>query len=343
MLQVVNASPFAVGKAVLLSPAGEHIWTVCVKGTYRFDFEGSLSLHSTQEPVCQQPIFAGEPGRSTMLRDAELVAEHPGSAITLNARAHSPSGRAEAYVDVQLAVGQLRHALRVYGDRSYHGKTFGGVRVSDPKPFTSMPIVYERAFGGVDPETQIPLSHNPVGTGYATSVRSALGLQLPNVTAVDERAHEHAKQRLPAGLCAIAPSWSPRKELAGTADEKWAETRAPLWPADWNPWHCNAAPGPLQTKQKLRGGEAVTLINLASQAELRFQLPRVFFDMRTKFPNGYVRNEVGLDRVIIEPEKQLLVMVWRSALNCGRDARRVSVTYVDTKLNIQSGQRHGTA
>jgi len=343
MLQVVNASPFATGKAVLLSPAGEHIWTVCVKGTYHFDFDGSLSLHSTQEPVCQQPVYAREPGNSTMLRDCELVVEHPGSAITLNARAHSPSGRAEAFVDVQVAVGPVRLALRVYGDRSYHGRTLRGVRVSDPVPFTSMPIVYERAFGGVDPETGLPLPQNPVGTGYATSDKAASGLRLPNVTALYEKEQGFADLRLPAGLCAIAPSWSPRKELAGTADEKWIETRAPLWPGDWNALHCNAAPGQLQTKQKLHGGETVSLINLASQNELNFQLPRVFFDMRTKFPNGYVRNEVGLDRVIIEPEKQRLVMVWRSALNCGRDARRVVVTYVDTKLNTQSGQRDGTA
>lgn len=343
MLQIVNASPFAVDRAVLLSPAGEHIWTVCVKGTYRFDLDGSLSLHPRQEPVCRQPVFAGALGSSTMLRDAELVVEHPGSAITLNACAHAPSGRPESCVDVQVTVGPVRHSLRIYGDRTYGEISGGGNRVSHPGQFTSMPIIYERAFGGVDPETGLPFPHNPVGTGYATSEKAAAGLRLPNVTALDEGSLDHTRPRLPAGLCAIPSNWSPRKEMAGTADESWAETRAPLWPADWNPLYCNAAPGPLQTRHKLHGGETVTLINLSRQPELRFRLPRVFFDMRTKVSNGYVRHDVGLDRVIVEPELQRLVLVWRSTLNCGRDARRVAVTYVDTKLNIKSRQRNGIA
>ena len=343
MLQVINATPFATGRAVLLSAHGEHIWTVAIKATYRIEEDGKLSLAEQPEPVFHHAVYLGAPGASSLVRDAELVVEHPGTAITLNAKAYAPSGRPEYSVDVAVGVGQIQHQLKIIGDRTWQPRLLGGVHMSDPQRFIDMPICYERAFGGVDPGTRSAAPQNPVGTGYASSARAAKGVRLPNVELPTEPIERPDRHLPPAGFGAIAPSWTPRKELGGTADEQWAQTRAPLWPADWSPWHCNAAPKPLQSPTKLRGGERVVLVNLSSRPRLEFSLPRVFFDVRTKLSNGSVSNEVGLDRVIIEPEHRRLVMVWRSALNCGPDARRVSTTYVDTKRDIHTGRNDGTA
>jgi len=342
MLQLVNATPFAAHRAVLLAPNGAQVWTVCIKAVYRFDAGGRLTLHEQQEAVALAAAYSGQPGQSSLLRDSEVVVDHPGTAVTLNASAFAPGARAAHSVDVSVAVGALHHRLRVVGDRHWERGPKGSLRASEPQPFVSMPIRYERAFGGVDPASGVALATNPVGTGHATSVKAAVGLSLPNVEFVDAPQPRPDSDALPAGFGAIAPAWSPRRELAGTADDNWAQTRAPLWPADWSPWHHNAAPGPLQAAAKLKGGEPVTLLNLASTARLDFKLPRVFFDVRTRRDGRYVNNDVGLDRLIIEPDQSRLVMVWRSALDCGPDARGVEVTYVDTKRDLRTGRKDGT-
>lgn len=341
MLQLVNATPFTTHRTVLLSQQGSQVWTVCIKGTYRFDMQGHLKLHESQEPVALYPTYSGEPGQSSLLRDGEVVVDHPGTAVTLNASAHAPGGRATPTVEVGVVVGRLQHRLRVVGDRSWQRGRRGRWEHSDARPFVTLPICYERAFGGADPATGIALASNPVGTGHTRSVHHAAGLPLPNIEFIDAPPPQPDSAMLPAGFGAIAPGWSPRRELAGTADEEWAATRAPLWPADWSPWHHNAAPPALQSAHKLKGGEPVTLTHLASISPLTFSLPRVFFDVRTRIGGRFVANEVGLDRVIIEPDQQRLVMVWRCSLDCGPDARRVEVTYVDTKTDLRTGRKDG--
>jgi hypothetical protein len=342
MLQIVNATPFAVHRGILLSLEGAHLWTVCIKGTYRLPDDGRVTLHDQQEPVTPSPIFLGKPGGSTLLRENEFVCDHPGTAVTLNASAQVPGGKAVTQLEVGVSVGSLRHRLRVVGDRAW---AFGRLRrlvVTAPQPFVRMPITWERAYGGVDQRTGVAHAANPIGRGWFTEPMDAVGTALPNIEWPHAPTPEPGGPAEPAGLCAVAASWSPRLELAGTADEDWAATRAPLWPQDWNPWHHNAAVRALQSPAKLRGGEEVVLTNLSPSAHLRFRLPRVHFDLRTKFIDGRtVQNAVGLDRVIIEPDAQRLVMVWRSTLDCGRDGRRVSSSWLDTKADLRTGRKDG--
>ncbi len=77
-----------------------------------------------------------------------------------------------------------------------------------PRPFASMPIVYERAFGGPAVED------NPVGTGAVP------GSALPNV--VDPQ-----NPHRPAGFGPIARHWGPRRRLLAGIDphSRWSRRR----------------------------------------------------------------------------------------------------------------------
>ena len=342
MLQLINATPFAVHRGVLLSPEGAHLWTICIKGTYALAHDGRIAIHEKQESVSHHPLFLGEPGRSSLLRDNEFVCDHPGTAVTLNATAHAPSEKEVTQLEVGVRLGSLTHRLRVVGDRSWGSRLGKRLVPSAPQPFVRMPITWERAYGGVCPRTGAAHAANPIGRGWFTEPADAVGTALPNVEWPDAPTAAPGTALEPAGMCAVAASWSPRRQWAGTADEHWASTRAPLWPEDWNPWYHNAAVRALQSPTKLRGGEEVLLTHLSPSPELRFRLPRVHFDLRTRFADGRtVTGEVGLDRVIIEPDAQRLVMVWRSALDCGRDGRRVSSSWLDTKTDLRTGRKDG--
>ncbi|KYF68483.1 hypothetical protein BE11_50380 [Sorangium cellulosum] len=62
-----------------------------------------------------------------------------------------------------------------------------------------------------------------------------------------------------------------------------------------------------------------------------FRLPRVEVVVHTWIAGERIRQRVRLDRVIVEPDEQKLVLVWRSALDCGTEARKIARSIVTTK------------
>ena len=108
--------------------------------------------------------------------------------MILLGHAHVPSlSSTEVYV--RLRAGPLNKTVRVTGDR-YWVKAFGMVSTSSPEPFESIPLIYERAFGGWDRSHPDPDKHtfeqrNPVGTGFRSKHgRFEEGIRLPNLEAV---------------------------------------------------------------------------------------------------------------------------------------------------------------
>lgn len=328
MLQLTNDTAFQTARAVLLDGRGSQIWVVVVKATFRFDEGGHVSLHEAQEPVHGAPVYAGEPGASSLLRDAEIVAQHPGTDVTLNATAYVPEGREATEVDAGVAVADLRRSVRVFGDRVWEQGVFG-LRKTPSAPFRTMPICYERAFGGRDAGGEE--ARNPIGRGFATDPRDLAGSPLPNIEDPTALIEDARSRPAPAGLGAIPPQWSPRRELAGTFDEAWQARRAPLWPEDFDPRHHRSAPPGLWSERHLIGGEPVTLWHLTPVPVVSFRLPRVEVVVHTWIAGERIRQRVRLDRVILEPDERKLVLVWRSSLDCGTEARKIARSIVTTK------------
>lgn len=339
MLEVINATPFSFEKTVQYNEHGEHIWIVGIKGTYDLHPDGTLALCKKQEPCNAYPVYFGEAGKSTLKRDAELVVYHPGTDIILNGTAYAPNGEAAKSMDVGMSVGPVRKAFRVFGERHWESGIVG-MNISSPKPFESLRLDYEHAYGGKISDDE-HYSANPVGRGFAQSSASLKNTLLPQIEDAAHLIHSWGDRPPPAGLSAIPSQWTPRKELAGTADERWKRTRAPLLPEDFDPQcFCSAAPG-MNTGKPLSGGEDVLLWHLTQQDKFTFRLPKVFFNVRSKVNGQLVRNPVQLDRIIIEPDDAKLVMGWRMALNMGRDVRRLNSTYIDTKRNVKTGLLYG--
>jgi hypothetical protein len=332
MLQLTNYTPYKAERAVLLDRDGNQVWVVVVKATFHLDERGRPERHDDQEAVCLAPVYQGEAGRTSLLRECEMVAEHPGTDVTLNATAHAPGGEAVRGLDVSVAVGPVKKTLRVTGDRFWY-LGFLRPRKTRPEPFEAMPITYERAFGGSSGDEYEP--RNPIGTGFAVSQADADGKALPNVEDPADRVRIVASRPRPAGLGAIPAGWSPRSEYGGTYDDEWARERLPLLPLDYDPRHQQSAHPDLVSARPLRGGEPVVLRNLTPDSLLSFRLPRVYLTVDTFGKGIALRQAVQLDRVIIEPDERKLVLVWRSSLKCGANARAIRETVVDTKPYLE--------
>jgi hypothetical protein len=165
MLQLKNDTPF--GAAIALFPNRDAIDTLYVVA------RGTLALSPRFEPITPriQPlltdVYFGEPETSSLKYTSELHIGKPGCDVVLIGQAWAPEGRpaAEQYVVVSLA--GRRKMVRVIGDRVWQR----GGRPSRPEPFQSMPLVYERAFGGMhkvsDNAPVLVEDRNPVGVGFA--------------------------------------------------------------------------------------------------------------------------------------------------------------------------------
>ena len=203
--------------------------------------------------------YIGEPGQSSIRRDGQSSYTKPATDIYVCGDACALNGQPVTGMNVNIRVGPCAADLRVQGDRVWLRAATLGVAPSDPMPFVTMPLVWERAYGGVATSSteQRPAfePRNPIGCGLETNPDDAIGKPVPNI--------EHPRQPLkrvtdrpqPVGVGPIARHWHPRVSYAGTYDEAWRRMRAPLWPHDFDERFFCSAPTYLQASPHLTGGE----------------------------------------------------------------------------------------
>jgi hypothetical protein len=344
MWAVENRTPFAVEGSWVQDKDANTIWLVVVKATFNIQPDGSARLSENQVPVFLIGEPSGELGKSSLIYEADLLGLKQSTDILVNGNAWVPGGKRAASVDVQLTVGSIKKRLRVFGERVWERGIIGGIRISSTEAFESKPITYERAYGGWDCSAPEPADHrlesrNPVGTGFAIRAENCVGKRLPNVEYPDQLIDSWRDRPLPAGLNAIDCSWSPRRELAGTYDENWQQTRFPLWAEDFDPRYNNCAPADQQVQGFLRCGEAIELINLSANGRLGFNLPRIYPVFRTRFGSERVDHPGQLCTVIIEPDAPRVIMVWQTSLLCNHRMDDLDETIVKEASHLHRALR----
>ncbi|WAS97250.1 DUF2169 family type VI secretion system accessory protein [Nannocystis punicea] len=321
-----NRTSFAAGRNWTRDKDGVHWWIVAVKATFDVNHQGRAILADVQPPPVLAPEYFGDPGASSLRHDSDLLAPKPGTDVLAVAHAHAPGGRPAPTVPVSLRVGALSKQLLVHGERTYDSL---GVGLSAPQRFITHPIRYEYAFGGFDaadpdPARQRMDARNPVGRGF---VRKSLSRAGQPAHAVEYPDGDPATVG-PAGFGPIDPSWSPRRELAGTYDARWEQTRRPLLPDDYDPEFAMSAP----TDQRADGpvlGERVELLNMTPEGTFRVEVPRIALAFITRFGARRQEQPARLTALILEPEERRLSLVWQSCLRVSAvDADYLDVTEI---------------
>ena len=321
-----NQTSFAAERGFLQDRHGALIWIVAIKGTFVLGPDGEFKAADDPLPVELAPKYRGEPGASSLLSEADFTLPKPTADILLEGSAHAPSAKAAARVDVRLSVGEINKSLRVFGDRTWKEGIFGPTMTA-PEPFVTMPIVYERAYGGTeskekaaDPLKRAAERRNPVGIGFCSKQEDAIGRNLPNVEDPTDLISSWKSRPRPAGFGAIARDWSPRFELAGTYGQAWRDQRCPLLPDDFQERFHQTAPVDQQAPKPLLGGERVELENLTPDGGMQsFRLPRFKFAIRTEFQGGEAIDQgsgVSIQTLTLEPGKKRLILVWQASLLC---------------------------
>jgi hypothetical protein len=257
--------------------ANHRAWlTIVVKATW------TIEAHPKVAPI-PIPIFVGdqfesdEPTASVRF-ETDMVPFKPCADVVLVGRAHAPAGEPVTQLVAGLRVGALRHVVAVIGDRVWQWQLNGSPTMSKPRPFTSMDLVYERAFGGIDGPGAMYCKENLAGTGFiGRQTRERVeGLRLPNLEDPRNLITSWDTRPVPVGFGFYGRGWNPRLTYAGTYDDAYVKDRHPLPPVDISHRFFNGASPDLQVDGYLIGNEDVALLNVCPhEPEARFRLPGV--------------------------------------------------------------------
>ena len=328
-------------------PDGTPILSVMGKATYTIG-PGKASPADEPLELVTEDVYADtdNPLYSEVAAETDLIFYKPSTDVVVTGCVCAPKGKQAYHLDCEVSVGPLRKVVRVYGDRSARLKAFGGVAISDPKPFSQMPLGYKKAYGGQCLKkngTIVSFFPNPIGVGFAIKggiSEDAEELAVPNLedpafpvttdNLLVSKFEEWVNAPTPASLGWTRRNFYPRYTFMGVLPEfldvalKNREEMSKKYPElakteikkmDFRAYQ-GASDG-LWGKQLL-GGEKVKLVYLDPKyPTLEFELPTERPTMTMNIGDGDVELEPALQTVVIDKEKNILTMLWRGLMEYG--------------------------
>ncbi|MAK89986.1 MAG: hypothetical protein CMI13_01940 [Oleibacter sp.] len=203
---------------------------------------------------------------------------------------------------VSVEIAGQKKTLNVFGDREW----LAGIP-SSPVPVSSVPLIYEFAFGGPD------YADNPIGKGHSAN-------QLPNIELAGQTIGSNSKAYVPAGFGPYDPSWPDRARYQGTYNQRYLETSYPGYPKDMDWRLFMTAPADQQLKQFWRGDESFGLHNMHPERPLiTSSLPDLKVRAFVLEKNGdaspaFSETDLHLDTLWFFPDKDIVQMIWRGGM-----------------------------
>jgi hypothetical protein len=329
MLQFRNRTGLAGTVFAAPDPDGVDTLFTVVKGTFDID---SGRPADEQIPVLLKDEYHGEPAASSIRLPSDVSLVKPATDVVLIGSAHAPGGRPGYYVDVSLRVAALTRQVRVFGDRVWENAG-AGLMPAAPALFETMPLIWERAYGGMEQTERGSAgdARNPVGRGYrAPDSRVAVqGAPLPNLEDPHDPIGSPDHVPVPSCFAPVCSHWEPRRSFAGTYDAVWQRERAPYLPKDFDPSFFQIAPPGLVNAGYLIGGEPVEILGATHDGALRFRLPTGRVRSTYHVRGREETRPCNLDTVIFLPGERRVVLVWRSAYRCDKSVLSVGEVVAD--------------
>ena len=320
MLQLENQTPFKAAIAVLPDRFGIDTLYVIVKGTVTL--RPTLSLAQEQVPPTLADEYYADPAASSLRYGSEMHIGKSGTDVLLIGSAWARGRRPVQRMQVGMSAADRRKTILVSGDRVWRDG-----RPSDPRPFESMPLVWERAFGGLHRRGEQVLAdeRNPVGCGFAggRSAADMQGLAVPNLEDPTAPLQQIGQVPAPACLAPIAPSWLPRRAYAGTYDERWQRARAPYLPDDFDPRFFQCAAREFAFDRYLQGGEEVQVTGVTPDGPIEFSVPNARLTVAVTIGGATQEPAANLETLSIEPDENRACFTWRASVSCDRNALKV--------------------
>src|SRR5262245_45450574 len=111
MWQVDNRTPFAAERGWVRDRNGAEVWLVAVKCTFDIKPDGSTVVSEKQPPALRVPEYHGEPGKSSIKYEADLVLTKATTDVSVVGHAYVPAGKMATELEVGFRVGPVRKLL----------------------------------------------------------------------------------------------------------------------------------------------------------------------------------------------------------------------------------------
>jgi hypothetical protein len=313
-----NSTPFVSESLLLADEEGVPQFVLLVQATFSIQSTGELPLLEEQAPIVMEGAWYGDPATSSLRWEPQMAFIKPATDVILLGHAHSPAlGVTEMQVGIR--IGPVSKIARVVGDR-FLIKRQGATAMSAPRPFETIPLRYERAFGGWDRRAADPSEHrceqrNPVGVGFrAVPSDTDDEVRLPNIEYETQPFRTYGDTPAPAGFGFLGANWMPRLAYAGTYDEQWDTQRKPLLPWDFDRRFFNAASVGLVAPGYLTGDEPAVVIGASPEGRITFNLPGIpppecLVALRGR---NRISLDAQLDTVVVDMDDRRLTLLWRS-------------------------------
>ncbi|MGB6054435.1 MAG: DUF2169 domain-containing protein [Burkholderiaceae bacterium] len=270
-----------------------------------FRFEQSDMAHLGSEPELWQAV-------ADALGSAVLDEGYPKptAEFKVYGRAYAPGGSPVQEMQVSACIGTLSKQLWVSGDRHFNAAGL----ISTAKPFVSMPLTPEHAFGGEG------AAANPLGKG-ACAVKLADGREkwpLPNVEAPRQRMANRGDIVEPAGFWGFPAGTPLRDRHLGKFDDSWIKRTWPHLPDDTQLEFFHTAPADQRSTGYFVGNEAIELRGMhPRRSTLQTRLPglraRCFIHRReSEGKETFGEIDARLDTVWLFPELECGIVLYRA-------------------------------
>ncbi|MCB9877491.1 MAG: DUF2169 domain-containing protein [Planctomycetes bacterium] len=300
-----NLTPFFWGPRITSRTPPQPEMAVCVRGVFRLAPGQPLAV--VEDPM-QQGFMSGDTfapddidQQGALLHASDFADWKLHAELLLRGSCHPPGGNATV-CDVRFAVGTWSKALRCFGPRAFTPGLLLGGKVSEPQPFTSMPLTWQNAYGGEG------YADNPAGRGFA-------GEEMPTVELPDGPAAKKGKRGItPATFLPVSPNWPLRVHKRGRRyDAKWKKTRAPFYAEDFDWTHFQSTLPDQWYDGYLRGDEELVFENLHPDApSWRTRLPALRVRAFVKTLDGrVVEPQMNLDTLLADVDDGKLFLTWR--------------------------------
>lgn len=340
-MELINATRMTAGCTMGLEPSGRELLVVVMKGTFVLPGPGeSVRLAENQLPLVMADTFTGEPGLSAPVQEVDFAPRKPACDILLVGSARAPAGKQVTGMSVRLRVGSLEKRAEVFGDRVWQ-RSGSGYVASAPRPFTQLPISYDRAFGGCDRRSADPTRHdaylaNPVGRGWFSASQKddagrIEGTPLPNLEQPGQPVRDPHGSYAPVSFGPLGRGWPLRARFGGTYDDRWLKNDFPFLPADFDERYHQAAPEDQQIPHP-KAALDVVLEGFTPDGVRRFTLPHFEAPVHV-FPKRGTREDhvATLDTIVFEPDAERFTMTWRVTRPLKRSMHEVAQVLVGKK------------
>lgn len=332
-MELVKNSPMEVGWLTwrFEPSAGERL-VVVVKATFDLVPEGPCPLSSKQALVTGDEPWDGDVEASNRY-DSDLALLKPCGEWWLTGTLQREEPARE--LACRARVGGLETRFSVIGDRWW--EPAGGM--SAPAPFTTMPLRWERCFGGPG------WRENPLGAGLALDRADPSGrVRLPNIEQADRLIRSPRERPASAAAWPIPRAWPKRMKLLGSYGGDYLSERWPYFAEDMSWAHFLAAPEAQRLGRGYwRGDEEIELAELhPAHPWVRCRLPGLrprAFLFEPARPQQLTEVGLVLDTVAIDVGEGQAFAVWRGSAPCRDESLSEYAQLFVTQEGLTHAQR----